>query len=283
VVHGIAGLFALGVLLNLGPRLGKYDRDGGTRQFLPHNLHMTLMGLMIIFTAFYAFYAACLAITPSTAPGWTNIYGNPTTLGAITFTITVAFAGGFLGGYIVSKGDPFWTLSGGLAGVVAVSAGADVYHPSLTWLLAIFGAVFAYKVGTWQETKMRVDDAVGAVAVHGWTGFLALILMGIFGGGFPTGYMGASVEVTLLGQLVGVATLMPLAFISGYVVAWLLKKGNLLRVPVEVEITGIDKAEFGMDFFPDHQQADETIVMADGTTTSAAPVLQMALNDVIRG
>ena len=130
---------------------------------------------------------------------------------------------------------------------------------------------------------MRVDDAVGAVAVHGWTGFLALILMGIFGGGFPTGYMGASVEVTLLGQLVGVATLMPLAFISGYVVAWLLKKGNLLRVPVEVEITGIDKAEFGMDFFPDHQQADETIVMADGTTTSAAPVLQMALNDVIRG
>ena len=52
---------------------------------------------------------------------------------------------------------------------------------------------------------------------------------------------------------------------------------------IEAAITGIDKAEFGMDFFPDHQQADETIVMADGTTTSAAPVLQMALNDVIRG
>ena len=286
VVHGIAGLFALGVLFNLGPRLGKYDREGGTRAFLPHNLHMTLMGLMIIFTAFYAFYAACLAVYPDSAPGWANIYGNPTTLGAITLTITIAFSGGFMGGYIISKGDPFWTLSGGLAGVVAVSAGADVYHPSLTYLLAIFGACFGYKVGTWQETKMRVDDAVGAVAVHGWTGFLGVLLMGIFGGGFPTGYMdpaGAGIKVTLLGQLVGIAALMPLAFISGYVVAWLLKKANLLRVPVEVEIMGIDKAEFGMDFFPDHQQADEVIVMADGTTTLAEPVLQEALSDVIRG
>ena len=69
VVHGVAGAFTLGVLFNLGPRIGKYTREGLARQFKPHNLHMTLLGLMLIFTGFYAFYAACLVIasTPSRA------------------------------------------------------------------------------------------------------------------------------------------------------------------------------------------------------------------------
>ena len=87
------------------------------------------MGLMLIFTGFYAFYAACLVIQSTTLPGWGNIYLNPTTLSSITFAITIGFAGGFTGGYFASRGDPFWTLSGGLAGVISVSAGADIYAP----------------------------------------------------------------------------------------------------------------------------------------------------------
>ena len=69
VVHGVAGAFTLGVLLNLGPRIGKFTKDGLPRQFKPHNLHLTLMGLMLIFTGFYAFYAACLVIQSTTAAG----------------------------------------------------------------------------------------------------------------------------------------------------------------------------------------------------------------------
>jgi len=156
-----------------------------------------------------------------------------------------------MSGYICSKGDPFWTLSGGLAGVIAVSSGADVYAPSLTYLLAMLGAAFAVWVGTWQQEKMRVDDAVGAVAVHGWTGFLGVLLMGIFASGYPTGAFSGNVEVTILGQLVGIAALLPLAFLSGYIISWLLKQGNLLRVPPEVELEGLDVAEFGGDFYPD--------------------------------
>ena len=134
MVHGVAGAFTLGVLFNLGPRIGKYTKDGLARSFKPHNLHLTLMGLMLIFTGFYAFYAACLVIQSTALPGWGNIYLNPTTLSAITFAITIGFAGGFTGGYFASRGDPFWTLSGGLAGVISVSAGADVYAPSLDYL-----------------------------------------------------------------------------------------------------------------------------------------------------
>ncbi len=141
VVHGVAGIFTLGVLINLGPRIGKYDIKGRARTFRGHNQHLTLLGLMLIFTGFYGFYAACLVIQSTVFPGWLNIYLSPTTLGAIAMVITVGFAGGFTGGWFASKGDPFWTLSGGLAGVIAVSAGADVYHPSLAYLLSFSGAI----------------------------------------------------------------------------------------------------------------------------------------------
>ena len=157
VVHGVAGAFTLGVLFNLGPRIGKYTREGLARQFRPHNLHMTLLGLMLIFTGFYAFYAACLVIASTAFPGWANIYLSPTTLGSIAMIITMGFAGGFTGGYFASRGDPFWTVSGGLAGVISVSAGADVYAPTLGYLIAMASAAIAVYVGQLD----REEDARG--------------------------------------------------------------------------------------------------------------------------
>ncbi len=281
VVHGISGIFALGVLFHLGPRIGRYDSNGGVRAFRPHNLHLTLMGLMIIFTGFYAFYAACLAVTTDTVPGWANIYFSPATLSAITLTITMGFAGGFGGGYIFSRGDPFWTLSGGLAGVVTVSAGADIYHPSLVILLSFFAAGIAYHCANWLERKARIDDAVGAVTVHGIMGFIGVMCVGVFAAGFPTGVN--LVETSILGQLVGTTALVPLAFFTGYIGAWILKKLNLLRVPPEVEVEGLDMAEFETDFFPEFGRAEETIVQADGTVESADATLRSAYAAVKSG
>ncbi len=271
VVHGVAGAFTLGVLLHLGPRIGKYDPVGRARRFRPHNTHLTLLGLMLIFTGFYGFYAACLFITPTAFPGWLNIYGSPTTLGAIALVITVGFAGGFTGGWFASKGDPFWTLSGGLAGVISVSAGADVYHPSLAYLLSISGGMAAVWVGNWIELKLRIDDAVGAVAVHGFCGFYGVFLVGIFAGGYPTGIN--NIPSSMGGQLMGMMTFLPLAFLPGYAVAWALKKANLLRVPAEVELEGLDLAEFQQDFFPEFERVPEVVVLPDGEEVEAAGVL----------
>ena len=271
VVHGVAGAFAFGVLLNLGPRIGKYTADGMARSFRGHNTHLTLMGLMLIFTGFYGFYAACLVIQSTVFPGWLNIYLSPTTLGAIAWVITIGFAGGFTGGWFASKGDPFWTLSGGLAGVIAVSAGADVYHPSLAYLLAISGGMLAVWSGGYIEKKLRVDDAVGAVAVHGVCGFYGVLLVGIFAGGYPTGIN--NVESSFGGQLMGMMAFLPLAFLPGYVVSWILKRMNLLRVPPEVELEGLDLAEFGMDFYPEFERVPEVIVEPDGREVDGAPVL----------
>jgi ammonia channel protein AmtB len=273
----VAGAFALGVLFQLGPRIGKYDRNGNPRTFRPHNLHLTLMGLMLIFTGFYAFYAACLVITSGSFPGWLNIYLSPTTLGAIMLTITFGFAGGFTGGYFASRGDPFWTLSGGLAGVISVSAGADVYAPSLSYLISISGGALAVYAGGLLERRFRVDDAVGAVAVHGVCGFYGIIAVGVFASGFPTGVN--NVDSSLGGQLMGLMTFLPLGFFGGYVPALLLRKAGLLRVPPEVEVEGLDFAEFHQDFFPEFDRPPETIVLASGEEVDAAPVLLEAYQD----
>jgi ammonia channel protein AmtB len=196
------------------------------------------MGLMLIFTGFYGFYAACLVIQSTTLPGWGNIYLNPTTLSSIVFAITIGFAGGFTGGYFASRGDPFWTLSGGLAGVISVSAGADIYAPSLDYLIAMFG---------------------GALAV------------GIFAAGYPTGLN--NVDSSLTGQLYGMMVFLPLGFFGGYIPSWIMKKLNLLRVPPEVELEGLDMAEFQADFYPEFDRPDEVVILPDGTEVPSAPIL----------
>src|SRR5918995_605436 len=280
VVHGVAGAFALGVLFNLGPRIGKYTKQGLARQFRPHNLHLTLLGLMLIFTGFYAFYAACLVIASTAFPGWANIYLSPTTLGSIAMVITFGFAGGVTGGYFASRGDPFWTVSGGLSGVIGVSAGADVYAPTLAYLLSAATAALVVYAGTWIEEKMRVDDVVGAVAVHGFAGFLGMLFVGIFAAGYPTGVN--NVDSSIGGQLIGMATFLPLGFLSGYVASFVLKKLNLLRVPPEVELEGLDVAEYEQGLYlPELATEGEMVVEPDGRLVPSDAVLRNARDEVV--
>ena len=238
------------------------------------------MGLMLIFTGFYGFYAACLVIASTTFPGWANIYLSPTTLGSIAMIITFGFAGGFTGGYFASRGDPFWTVSGGLAGVIGVSAGADVYAPTLGYLLAMATAALTVYVGSFIEKKMRVDDVVGAVAVHGFAGFLGVLWVGVFAAGYPTGLN--NVESSIGGQLLGIATFLPLGFLSGYVASFALKKLNLLRVPPVVELEGLDVSEYDQDLYmPEVATTGEMVVEPDGALTPSETVLRNARDEVV--
>ena len=125
--------------------------------------------------------------------------------------------------------------------------------------------------GGYIEKKLRVDDAVGAVAVHGVCGFYGVLLVGIFAGGFPTGVN--NIETSLGGQLMGILAFFPLAFLPGYLAAWVLKKFNLLRVPPEVELEGIDMAEFQQDFYPEFERQPEVIVLPTGEEVEAGPIL----------
>ena len=90
----------------------------------------------------------------------------------------MSLSGGLLAGYWIAKGDPFWTYSSGLAGIICASAGNDLYHPIQAMLIGAIGVVIAYKMHYWVERKFKIDDAVGAVAVHGYAGFVGLVICG---------------------------------------------------------------------------------------------------------
>lgn len=249
VVHGVSGFFTLGVLLNLGPRIGKYDAQGKPRPILPHNLPLTMVGLMLIFVGFYAFLAACMIFLPGYAKE-TTIYGTPMTLASIGVSTTLALAAGLVGAYVSSKGDPFFTISGGLAGIIATGAGMDIYHPAVVIVLAFIAATLMPKVIIAIE-RLGIDDAVGAVGVHGFCGLFGAIAVGIFAAGFPQGE--SIPNINLLGQIIGalVCTVL-LGFIPGYITSLVLKKLGLLRVSREDELNGLDLAEMSLEGYPEY-------------------------------
>jgi ammonium transporter, Amt family len=171
-------------------------------------------------------------------------------------------------------------VSGGLAGVISVSAGADVYAPTLGYLLAMASAAMVVYAGNWIEKSARVDDAVGAVAVHGVAGFLGMLWVGVFAAGYPTGVN--NVDSSIGGQLIGMATFLPLGFLTGYYMSWVMKKLNILRVPVEVELMGLDIAEYEPNLYlPEVAVVDEQIVEPDGTPVEAHVVLRTARDEVV--
>jgi ammonium transporter, Amt family len=165
--------------------------------------------------------------------------------------------------------------------VISVSAGADVYAPTLGYLIAMASAALTVWAGNWIEKKMRVDDVVGAVAVHGVAGFLGLLWVGIFAAGYPTGVN--NVDSSLWGQLLGIATFLPLGFLTGWVASFVLKKLNLLRVPPEVELAGLDVVEFHEDLYlPEVGRVRERIIEPDGTIVEAEAILIEAETEVLR-
>lgn len=250
VIHAIAGGFALGILVVLGPRIGKFRSDGTARAIQPQNPWLVTIGLFLIYTGFWGFYAACnvpIIDVQSGAESFfsaTNIYLGPTTLSAITFNFLLSLSGGLMAGYIVSKGDAFWTYSCGLAGIIAASAGNDLYHPLQALLIAAIGATLAYKMNFWVEKKFKIDDAVGAIAVHGYAGFFGVVIAGFVLWGYPSSPNTEYASITPWGQLIGAIIMFwVLGFLPAYIVAKILKQFNLLRIPQSLEIVGLDLHE----------------------------------------
>lgn len=251
VIHAVAGGAALGVRIPLGPRLGKFAADGTPRNFHPQNPWMIAVGLFLLFVGFWGFYAACNA--PIIAEGdigstgvtftAATIYLTPVTLSAMTVNFLLSLSGGFIAAYVVSKGDVFWTFSGGLAGVIAASAGNDLYHPLQALAIGAVGTTLSYYVYGWLENRWKIDDAIGAVAVHGCTGSFGVIIAGFVLWGHPASAF-ADATINPLGQIVGAAIMFGLlGFLPAFLLAKLLNAFGLLRIPAEVEWEGLDVPE----------------------------------------
>ena len=249
VIHAVAGGFGLGVLVVLGPRIGKFNADGSSNNIGPRNPWMVTIGLFLIYTGFWGFYAACNVPIYDAGGDYgggtayftaTNIYLTPTTLSGITANFLMSLSGGLLAGYIVSKGDPFWTYSSGLAGIIAASAGNDLYHPLQSMIIAAAAVPVMYKLHYWVENRYKIDDAVGAVAVHGYAGVFGLVVCGFMLWGYPAS---AYYEVTInpIGMIIGAVIMFGvLGFLPGWIIAKILNSAGKLRIPEEVERAGLD-------------------------------------------
>jgi ammonia channel protein AmtB len=172
--------------------------------------------------------------------------------------------------YLVSKGNPFWTYSGGLGGIIAASAGNDLYHPIQAFVIGGVGVVFMYVIHHWVERRFKIDDAVGAIAVHGYAGFFGVVVAGFMLWGYPAAdpmhgdyslrevsigmftTEGGSPMINPLGNFIGAIIMFwVLGFLPCYVVARILKAFNMLRIPEKVELAGLDTHELG-DAYPYH-------------------------------
>ena len=259
LVHAVAGFFALGVLVNLGPRIGKFNSDGSANHIAGHNLPLTVTGLMLIIVGFWGFLMACV-IVPGEAWSWygdkaATIYGTPITLSALAFNILMGIAGGIIGAWIYTK-DPFWMMSGALAGIISVASGLDIYFPGLAFIIAFVAGVILQPCAAWLERR-GIDDAVGAVTVHGTIGLFGLIMLGVFASGYPALDIENPPTISLIGQIVGAIVFFLLGFVPGYVVSLILKGLGMLRTPEAAEIAGLDPVKVPAQAYPEGISASQ--------------------------
>lgn len=240
VVHSVGGWIALVGAAILGPRLGKYGKDGKSKAIPGHNLTLACLGVFILWFGWFGFNPG----SQLAAAG----YGDQTAISHVFLTTNLAACtGGFLALIVswIKYGKPSLslTLNGILAGLVGVTAGCDLVSPMGAALIgAICGTVMIFAV-EFIEHRLKIDDPVGASSVHGVCGSLGSILTGLFaveggtfyGGGF--GFLGA--------QIFGVIIVGGWAALMGYIIFKVLDKVHGLRVPARIEEEGLDIYEHG--------------------------------------
>lgn len=240
VVHSVGGWIALVGAAILGPRLGKYGKDGKSRAIPGHNLTIACLGVFILWFGWFGFNPGSqLAAATS---------GDQTAISHVFLTTNLSACAGGLFALIVSwikygKPSLSLTLNGILAGLVGVTAGCDLVSPLGSVIIgAVCGTVMIYSVEI-LDHKFHIDDPVGASSVHGVCGSLGTILTGLlavdggtfYGGGF--GFLGA--------QIFGALVVGAWAAVMGYIIFKILDKVHGLRVPARVEEEGLDIYEHG--------------------------------------
>ncbi len=241
VVHSVGGWAALAGAAVLGPRIGKFNKDGSANALPGHNLLIAALGVFILWFGWFGFNTG------------STLAGSDLSIGMIAATTNLAAAAGATFAMIVTwikfkRADVTMTLNGALAGLVGVTAGAaDVSFLGAVLIGAAAGTVVVYGIAL--IDRLRVDDPVGAVAVHGICGALGTLMVGLFavdGGLFYGG------GLALLGvQFVGVGAVAVWTLGTAFVLFKVIAATVGLRVSAEVEVEGLDIAEHGSISYPD--------------------------------
>jgi ammonium transporter, Amt family len=256
VVHMTGGVCALIGAAMLGPRIGKYDKNGKPRAILGHSITLACLGVFILWFGWFGFNPASSygLSTTAQAVDVSNVFMTTNLAAAVATVVTMLFTW-----FRYGKPDVSMTMNGSLAGLVAITAGCSAVDP---WAAAVIGAVAGIIVVLSVEffdKVAKIDDPAGAISVHCINGFWGTLAVGLFardGGLFTTGHWGR-----FLVQLVGVVSIAAFVGICAFILFTVLKHTVGLRVSAAEEIGGLDMPEHGLasgyaDFMPQYTPED---------------------------
>lgn len=234
VVHGVGGWIALGAVLFLGARMGRYKADGRVIGIPPSNIPFLALGSWILCIGWFGFNVMSAQAIDGIS-------------GLVAINSLMAMVGGILASLVVGRNDPGFVHNGALAGLVAVCAGSDVMHPLGSLATgAVAGALFVYAF-TLCQNKLKVDDVLGVWPLHGLCGLWGGIAAGIFGLEALGGLGGVSFAVQLIMSLVGCAY----ALIVGLIVYGVLKATMGIRLDEQSEFEGADLSIHKIGAYPE--------------------------------
>lgn len=246
-VHMVGGVAAFIGAAILGPRIGKYDKDGKPNAILGHSMTLAALGVFILWFCWFGFNGcSTVALSGEGAVNAARIFYT-TNLAAAMATVTVLI----ITWVRYKKPDVSMTLNGSLAGLVAITAGCDTVTPvgaALIGFLAGFAVVFGIE---FVDQKLRVDDPVGAVGVHGICGAFGTLLTGLFayydfGSGEKLGVFYGGGFKFFGTQVLGVVSVIAWVAVTMTIIFTVLKKTIGLRASVTEEVEGLDIHEHGL-------------------------------------
>ena len=223
VVHAMGGWVALGAVIMLGARHGRYGKDGRLHAFPPSNIPILALGAWMLTVGWFGFNVMSAQTLDAIS-------------GLVALNSLMAMAGGTLAALVAGKNDPGFVHNGPLAGLVAVCAGSDVMHPLGALATGIVaGGMFVWAF-TMTQNRWKIDDVLGVWPLHGLCGAWGGIAAGVFGLSALGGRGGVSFASQLLGTLGGVA----IALAAGFVIYGALKAAIGIRLDREEEFDGAD-------------------------------------------
>ena len=237
IVHMAGAAAALAGVLILGPRKGKYDKDGNSKPMLGANLPLATLGTFILWMGWFGFNGGSVLAMASKE--------SADAVAMVFLNTNAAAAGGVIASLLLAKAwfgkaDLTMALNGALAGLVAITAGPDTPTALVATLIGAVGGLIVVLSIVWLDRELKIDDPVGAISVHGVVGLWGLLAVPL-----------TNSSASFLGQLVGAGTIFVWVFGTSLLL-WLgLKSAMGIRVTEEEEEDGVDLTECGLEAYPE--------------------------------